>query len=90
MSTAAHTGPQRVDALAGAVVRGPIGGGSKSARTAVWIETAQGRYLLRRQGGPSHGDVTLDRYVGQRVVCSGFIVGGSLLADCIDVAGPID
>jgi hypothetical protein len=80
--------PQRVDALLGQVVAGPVGAGSKSERSAVWIETAQGRYLLRRQGGPSHGDATLDRHVGQRVLCSGFIVGSSLLAERIDVVDP--
>jgi hypothetical protein len=47
-----------------------------------------GRYLLRRHGGPSHGDAMLDRYVGRRVVCSGFIVGHSLLAERIDVLDP--
>jgi hypothetical protein len=86
--TVSDAGPQRVDALEGRVVAGPVGAGSKSQREAVWIETAQGRYLLRRRTGPSHGDATLARYVGLRVVCSGFIVGMSLLADRIDVIGP--
>lgn len=85
MSNGAEPRPQRVDALAGTVVAAPIGAGSKSERPAVWIETAQGRYLLRRHGGPSHGDTALDRYVGRQVVCCGFIVGGSLLAERIDV-----
>ncbi len=89
MTTAADSRPQRVDALAGSVMAGPVGAGSKSERAAVWIETAQGRYLLRRQGGPSHGDATLLRYIGQRVVCCGFIVGHSLLAERIEVADPI-
>ncbi len=80
--------PQRVDALVGRVVAGPTGVGSKSERTAVWIDTAQGRYLLRRKAGPSHGDATLDRYVGQQVMCSGFVVGHSLLAERIDLVEP--
>lgn len=87
MASTADLGPQRVDALAGTVVAGPVGAGSKSERAAVWIETAQGRYLLRHKSGPSHGDATLDRYVGQRVVCCGFIVGHSLLAEHIEVVG---
>lgn len=82
--------PQRVDALAGTVVAGPIGAGSKSERPGVWIETPQGRYLLRRQGGPSHGDTALDRYVGRRVQCWGYLVGYSLLAERIDVIDPGD
>ena len=88
MTPTADSAPQRVDALAGTVSAGPFGAGSKSERVAVWIETAQGRYLLRRKAGPSHGDATLDRYLGQRVVCSGFIVGSSLLAERIEVLGP--
>lgn len=88
MTASTNPRPQRVDALAGSVVAGPVGGGSKSQRAAVWIETVQGRYLLRRHGGPSHGDATLDRYVGRRVVCTGFIVGASLLAERIDVVDP--
>jgi hypothetical protein len=77
--------PQRVTDLVGTVVRGPYGTGSKSARDAVWLETAERRLLLRRKTGPSFGDHRLDRFVGQRVQCSGFIVGGMLLAERIDV-----
>lgn len=88
MTASTDPRPQRVDALAGTVVIGPVGAGSKSERAAVWIETVPGRYLLRRHGGPSHGDAMLDRYVGRRVVCSGFIVGHSLLAERIDVVEP--
>ncbi|MFM9916656.1 MAG: hypothetical protein ACKVOX_12665 [Rhizobacter sp.] len=88
MSTSDDPAPQRIDALTGTVSAGPIGAGSKSDRAAVWIKTVQGRYLLRWKTGPSHGDATLDRYVGQRVVCSGFIVGSSLLAERIEVFSP--
>ena len=41
--------------------------------------------MLRRKDGPTFGDAALDRYVGKRVTCSGFIVGYSLLADRISV-----
>lgn len=77
--------PRRVTDLVGSVVRGPYGTGSKSARDAVWLETGDRRLVLRRKNGPSFGDHTLDRFVGQRVRCSGFIVGGMLLAEHIDV-----
>ena len=49
-------GPQRVASLIGAVVRGPFGTGSKSERQAVWFETAEGRFVLRRKEGPTFGD----------------------------------
>ena len=43
-------GPQRVDGLTGAVVRGPFGTGSKSEREAVWLETADGPLRAEAQG----------------------------------------
>ena len=50
--------PQRIDGMTGTVVRGPFGTGSKSARDAVWLDTAErspgaeakGRPNLRRPG----------------------------------------
>lgn len=77
--------PRRVDDLRGTVERGPFGAGSKSAREAVWIDTRQGRFVLRRKDGPTFGDAALDRYVGKRVTCSGFIVGYALLAEHIGI-----
>ena len=75
--------PRRVESIAGKVERGPFGTGSKSARVAVYIETPQGRFLLRRKEGPTFGDKVLERYVGKRIACTGFIVGYALLAEKI-------
>jgi hypothetical protein len=47
----------------------------------VWLETEDGRFVLRRKSGPAYGDRTLDKYVGKRVSCDGFIVGYTLLAE---------
>ncbi len=77
--------PGRVKGLSGTVVRGPFGAGSKSARDAIWLETAEHRLVLRRKDGPSFGDRTLEGYVGQRVRCDGFVVGYQLLAERIEV-----
>lgn len=77
--------PQRVNDLTGAVVRGAFGTGSKSEREAVWLETADRRFVLRRKDGPTFDDRMLDKYVGKRVKCDGFIVGYSLLAERIEV-----
>jgi hypothetical protein len=78
-------GPQRVDGLTGAVVRGPFGTGSKSEREGIWLETADRRLVLRRKSGPTFDDRTLTKYVGKRVKCDGFIVGYTLLAERIEV-----
>lgn len=75
--------PQRVDGLIGTVVRGPFGNGSKSARDAVWLETAKGRLVLRHKDGRTFGDPSFDNYVGNRVVCDGFIVGYMMLVERI-------
>jgi hypothetical protein len=77
--------PQRVDGLTGAVVRGPFGTGSKSEREAIWLETADRRFVLRRKDGPTFDDRALEKYVGKRVKCDGFIVGYTLLAERIEI-----
>jgi hypothetical protein len=77
--------PKRVDSLTGVVVRGPFGAGSKSEREAIWLETASRRLVLRRKDGPSFGDRSLEKYVGKRVKCDGFIVGYTLLAERIEI-----
>jgi len=76
--------PRKVDGLIGKVELGPFGAGSKSEREAVWIETEDERLVLRRKGGPTYGDRELDRYVGKRVKCDGFVVGYMLLAEHIE------
>lgn len=79
--------PVRVAALRGKVVRGPYAAGSKSERQAVFVETAKGRFLLRRKTGPVMGDPELDRFVGHEVECRGFVVGTTLLAEEILLRG---
>lgn len=76
--------PERVEKLRGRVTRGAYATGSKSERTAVFIDTGERRYVLRRKDGPVFADAELDRYVGQSVECDGFLVGTTLLAERID------
>jgi hypothetical protein len=79
------TAPQRITALRGRVVMGGYAKGSKSVREAVFIETTQGRFILRRKVGPVFGDTQLESYVGLDVECDGFLIGTTLLAERIDV-----
>lgn len=76
-------GPRRVEGLTGVVRRGPFGTGSKSERIAIFVDTDDGSFVLRRKEGPSYGDPELDRYVGHRVSCDGFILDHTLLAERI-------
>ncbi len=77
--------PIRVTSLRGRITKGMYGGGSKSEHEAVLIETANGRYVLRRKAGPAFGDTELNRYVGHEVKCDGFLLGTTLLAEEIDI-----
>ena len=80
------TRPQRVDGLTGTVVRGPFAMRSKSARIAIWLETTDDRrFVLRRKDGPAFGDRALNRFVGKRVKCAGFITSYTLLAERIEI-----
>jgi hypothetical protein len=78
--------PIPVKGLRGRVTRGPYAQGSKSERETVFLETNRDRYVLRRKIGPVFGDAELEQYVGQEVICDGFLVGTCLLAERIAVA----
>ncbi|MFZ2279784.1 MAG: hypothetical protein WAW39_18450 [Prosthecobacter sp.] len=77
--------PEHVTGLKGRVVQGPYGLGSKSERTAVFLVTQAGdhKYLLRRKTGPTYGDEVVAALEGKTVVCDGFILGGTLMAEDI-------
>jgi hypothetical protein len=51
----------------------------------VFIETADARYILRRNTGPALDDAKLMQYVGHVVECDGFLIGTAFLVDRIDV-----
>ena len=75
--------PEPVQKLRGQVTKGSYGKGSKSEREAVFLDTPEGRYLLRRKSGPAYADPELERYVGHPVECDGFLLGTTLLAERI-------
>lgn len=77
------TQPIRVTRLRGRIIRGIYGKGSKSERETVFIETTNGRYVLRRKTGPVFDDTELNQYIGHEVECDGFLVGNTILAERI-------
>lgn len=85
MGSSDSSSPERVDGLTGTVARGSFGKGSKSEREAIWLEADGRRLVLRRKGGPSFDDHSLEKYVGKTVKCDGFVVGYSLLAERIEI-----
>jgi len=79
------TRPLRVTALRGRIIQGPYGKGSKSEHDAVFFETADMRYILRRKTDSVFDDTKLTQYVGHEVECDGFLVGTTLLVERIEV-----
>ncbi len=63
----------------GRVVRAPFGVGSKSERQAIWLETDDDRYVLRRKGANAFSDPQLDKLVGCELEVEGKVVGRTLL-----------
>jgi hypothetical protein len=45
--------------------------GSKSERQAIFLETSDGSYVLRRKGGHPFVDKVLDGLVGKTIHCTG-------------------
>ena len=58
-------------AFTGKVVRRAFAAGSKSERMAVILETPEGDYVLRREGGNAFSDPVLEHLVGKRIVAEG-------------------
>ena len=57
----------------GKVSTGPFGTGSKSEHEAVYLNTEDGRYVLRRPGGNPFYDEELHGLVGKTIHCTGVI-----------------
>jgi hypothetical protein len=65
--------------FSGLVVKKPFGKGSKSEHEAVFLETQEGPYVLRRKGGNPFRDLELEKLVGKTIRCTGMVTGYTLL-----------
>ena len=65
--------------LTGEVIKHLAAAGSKSERQGVFLETDQGTYVLRRQGGNPFSDPKLDNLVGKRIRCKGNLTEHTLI-----------
>ncbi len=63
----------------GRVVKHLKSKGSKSERYAVFLETKEGSYVLRRRGGHPFFDRVLDRLVGKTIHCTGILTEHTLI-----------
>lgn len=57
--------------LTGRVVEKPFGAGSKSEHAAVFLQTDDGDFRLRRMGGNPFSDPELRKWIGEKVVVTG-------------------
>lgn len=70
----------RPSQLTGRVAARPFAQGSKSAHTAVVLETDDGKsWVLRRMGGNAFRDEALDKLVGKRIRADGRLAEHSFL-----------
>ena len=53
--------------------------GSKSERQAIFLETKDGSYVLRRRGGHPFVDKVLDKLVGKTIRCKGIVTEHTLI-----------
>lgn len=65
--------PKGVRELRGKVVPGKFGAGSKSQHDAVYLESDEGSFVLRRIGANPFQDSGLDKYIGKKVVVTGIV-----------------
>ena len=77
------TRPIRVNSVNGRVTESSYAKGSKSEHNAIFIETRDKRYVLRRKSGHAFNDPKLKQYVGHQVECDGYVIGSTLLAERI-------
>ena len=55
----------------GKVTKKPFGKGSKSESEAIFLETEEGKFVLRRKGGNPFRDPELQKLVGKTIRCNG-------------------
>ncbi len=72
----------------GKVTKKSFARGSKSEHDAVFLETGQGQYVLRRVGGNPFRDPQLEQLVGKTIRCRGEAKGYTLvITDWSDAQG---
>ncbi len=69
----------------GCVIKHLTAKGSKSERRAVYLETKNGSYVLRRRGGNPFFDPVLEKLVGKTIRCKGILTEHTLIMSEWDV-----
>jgi hypothetical protein len=69
--------------LTGKLVQKKFGSGSKSEHDAVYLETDEGSYVLRRVGANAFSDPGLKKLLGKTVCATGMITNTLFLASTV-------
>lgn len=69
--------------LTGTVIEKVFGAGSKSEHTAVYLQTEDGDYQLRRLGGNPFADPDLKKWVGEKVTAIGRVTQSLFVASSL-------
>lgn len=69
--------------LTGKVVQKKFGEGSKSEHDAIYLETEEGAYQLRRLGGNPFSDPELKKLVGKNITATGTLNQSLFLANSV-------
>lgn len=69
----------------GQVIKHLASKGSKSERRAIFLETKDGSYVLRRRGGHPFFDPVLDKLVGKTIHCKGILTEHTLIMSDWDI-----
>jgi hypothetical protein len=65
----------------GRVIKKPFATGSKSERHAVVLQTPDGEFVLRREGGNAFQDKMLDELVGKKIEFQGRVHGYTFIVN---------
>lgn len=77
-------GHQPMEVMGEVIIR-PFAEGSKSEHNAVFIQSSEGTFLLRRQGGNPFRDESLEKLAGKQVKVKGLLDKNLFLAKEIEV-----
>ena len=71
--------------VTGKVIQKKFAPGSKSEHDAIYIETDQGDFQLRRLGGNPFSDPELIKLVGKKITAAGVLNGRLFIAKALNV-----
>jgi len=69
--------------FSGIIIKEKTASGSKSEHNAIFLQTTEKAYQLRRPGANAFADPELQKWVGKKVIITGIIYGALLMISTI-------